>query len=54
MNVGLLFLLCVAIIGFLEGVGIETLPRPMFWCFFFLAIGIMTSGIPVPWRKAAA
>jgi hypothetical protein len=50
MSVGQLFIILAAVLFFLAGVGVSAIPNGVTWGFFCLALGMLTSGIPI-WRS---
>lgn len=48
MSIGAIFLLIALVLFFLNGAAI--LPVPIVWGLFCLTLGILLSGVNVPWK----
>ena len=47
MSLGTVFLILAALLFFLAGVGAILIPNPVTWALFCLALGLLTSGVPI-------
>ena len=53
MSIGTIFLVIAAILFFFIAVGGDLpIPSPQMWGMFFLALGLLTGPIVIPWNRA--